>query len=111
MYWGAALIASVHPCSEKIATDCLKAANWGVEAAIDLFFTSGLQGAGLDTRAIEAIFNGYKGMLDMHGWSFAYKGMRSMASCMQMRRRSLAVASTPQQVMRCHMEPLQIGIG
>jgi hypothetical protein len=52
--------------SEKTAQDCLKAANWGVEQAIDHFYASGLAGqAGAggesDLRSIEALYAKYKG--------------------------------------------------
>lgn len=48
--------------SEKIAIDCLKVSNWGVELAIDHFYASGLssQVSGVDSRAVEALFAKYK---------------------------------------------------
>ena len=49
-------------CSDKIATDCLRQANWTTEVAIELFYSSGLQAsAALDTGAIEKLFLHYKG--------------------------------------------------
>jgi hypothetical protein len=49
--------------SDKIALDCLRATGWGIEAAIEYFYASGLQGAvpNVDMRAIEALFTRYKG--------------------------------------------------
>lgn len=51
--------------SDKIATECLKATGWSVEAAIEHFYASGLQGAvpAVDMRAIEQLFERYKGAL------------------------------------------------
>jgi len=47
--------------SDKIATDCLRQANWSTEVAIELFYSSGLQAsAALDTGAIEKLFLHYK---------------------------------------------------
>ncbi|KXZ49925.1 hypothetical protein GPECTOR_19g376 [Gonium pectorale] len=50
--------------SEKLATDCLKIAGWGVEQAIDHFYSSGLAvqstSGGLDLRAVEAMYQRYK---------------------------------------------------
>ncbi|GLC39322.1 hypothetical protein PLESTB_000897500 [Pleodorina starrii] len=55
---------SITGSSEKIATDCLKTSGWGVEAAIDHFYTSGLAtqtvAGGLDLRAVEALYQRYK---------------------------------------------------
>jgi hypothetical protein len=52
-------------CSEKVATDCLKTSGWGVEQAIDHFYTSGLAAqtstGGVDLRAIDALYQRYKG--------------------------------------------------
>ena len=50
-------------CSDKIAAECLKAAGWVVEAAIDVFYRSGYatQAPGVDTRALDALFETYKG--------------------------------------------------
>lgn len=54
-----------HACSEKIATDSLKVSAWGLEQAIDHFYTSGLAtqagAGGADLRAIEALWQKYKG--------------------------------------------------
>jgi hypothetical protein len=51
------------PCSEKVATDCLKATGWSVEGAIEHFFSSGLAATvgGIDPRAVEGLYQKYKG--------------------------------------------------
>ena len=51
------------PRSEKIATECLKATGWGIESAIEHFYSSGLHGSvpAVDVRAIEQLFERYKG--------------------------------------------------
>lgn len=43
--------------------DCLKVSNWSVEPAINYFYSSGLSASvpSLDTRAIDTLFDGYKG--------------------------------------------------
>ncbi|KAG2452598.1 hypothetical protein HYH02_002835 [Chlamydomonas schloesseri] len=57
---------SITGASEKVATDCLKNAGWGVEAAIDHFYSSGLAAqatstsGALDLRAVEALYQRYK---------------------------------------------------
>ncbi|GFR46472.1 hypothetical protein Agub_g8049 [Astrephomene gubernaculifera] len=56
---------SITGSSEKLANDCLKSTGWGVEQAIDYFYTSGLanqtsSSGGLDLRAIEALYQQYK---------------------------------------------------
>ncbi len=53
-------------CSEKQAVDCLRAAGWSVEGAIEVFYSSGMAVAaggtpGVDTLAIDALFLKYKG--------------------------------------------------
>lgn len=50
-------------CSEKVATDCLKATGWSVEGAIEYFFSSGLAASvsGIDPRAVDSLYNKYKG--------------------------------------------------
>lgn len=56
-------------CSDKVAYDSLKAASWAVEPAIDFYFSSGLCKAtpGVDPRAVEQLFNTYKGGLRCSG--------------------------------------------
>ena len=49
--------------SDKVASDCLRATGWSVEAGIEFFYASGLQGSvpAMDARAIESLFDRYKG--------------------------------------------------
>eukprot|EP00967_Tisochrysis_lutea_P094612 scaffold137605_cov17-Tisochrysis_lutea.AAC.3 len=50
-------------CSDKVAFDSLKAANWMLEAAIDYYFASGLSATtpGVDPKAVDQMFSAYKG--------------------------------------------------
>ncbi|KAG2494561.1 hypothetical protein HYH03_007327 [Edaphochlamys debaryana] len=56
---------SITGSSEKVATECLKSSGWGVEQAIDMFYTSGLAAqatttGGLDLRGVESMYQRYK---------------------------------------------------
>ncbi|GBF90080.1 hypothetical protein Rsub_02788 [Raphidocelis subcapitata] len=52
--------------SDKVATECLRATGWSVEAAIEYFYSSGLQAAvpSVDMKGIEALFAKYKDAAD-----------------------------------------------
>lgn len=58
-----ALSAACPARSEAVAIDCLKVSAWGVEGAIDHFYSSGIsaQVLGVDARAIDTLFSKYKG--------------------------------------------------
>lgn len=65
--------------SEKIAIDCLKVSNWGVEAGIDYFYSSGISStvSSIDPRAIENMFNKYK---DKDGDTITGEGIMRLCS-------------------------------
>lgn len=55
---------TTHQNSDKIATECLRATGWSVEAAIEHFYASGLAAAGggghaANQRAVEDLFAKY----------------------------------------------------
>jgi hypothetical protein len=54
---------SVTGASDKQSIECLKSMNWAVEPAIDYFYNSGMSATagGVDPRAVEALFDRYKG--------------------------------------------------
>lgn len=76
--------------SEKVATECLKNAGWGVEAAIDHFYSSGLAAqattasGGLDLRAVEGLYQRYKGKTlrssESEGWEMHATGGEETAA-------------------------------
>ncbi|PNH09928.1 DCN1-like protein 1 [Tetrabaena socialis] len=85
---------SITGSNEKVAGDCLKQAGWGVEAAIDHFYSAGLAAqpasttGGVDLRAIEALYQRYK---DPGGDSIGVNGITTFCEDLEVDPTDLVV--------------------
>lgn len=52
----------VFKCSEKVAHQALKAGDWHLEGALDVFYSQPQIKSFTDSKHLEELFNQYKGM-------------------------------------------------